>query len=189
MAKRRHSRASGRFLLRIPPGLHEAIQAAARTAKLSVNEYCVRRLAAAGTGLSLEMDAAVLVTRAADVAGGALVGVVVYGSWIRGEAGPSSDVDALVVVDESCELTRTLYRTWDAAPATWHGATVDPHFVHLPGDRPVGGLWGEVALDGVVVFERALDITSHLGRVRRDIAAGRLVRRVVHGQPYWTAAA
>jgi len=46
-----------------------------------------------------------------------------------------------------------------------------------------------VAVDGIVLFERELRISSALVRTRRDIAAGRLVRRIVHGQPYWTAAA
>ena len=47
------------------------------------------------------------------------------------------------------------------------------------------GLWAEVALDGLVLLEREWSLSEHLARVRRAIAAGRLVRRVVHGQPYW----
>jgi hypothetical protein len=50
-------------------------------------------------------------------------------------------------------------------------------------------MWAEVAIDGIVLFERGLRLTEHLVRVRRDIAAGRLVRRMVHGQPYWTEVA
>ena len=44
-------------------------------------------------------------------------------------------------------------------------------------------------MDGVVVFERGLRLSARLARVRRDIAAGHLVRRIAHGQPYWTEVA
>ena len=184
----RRQLASGRFLLRVPPGLHAALQEAARVAGLSLNEFCVRRLATPGSGLALEEGAGTLVSRAADIAGAALIGVILYGSWMRGDATAASDVDALIVVDQSLALSRELYRAWDAAPVTWGAAAVDPHFAHLPGDDP-SGLWGEVALDGVVLFERGLRVSSLLVRVRRNIAAGRLIRHVVHGQPYWTVAA
>jgi predicted nucleotidyltransferase len=119
-----------------------------------------------------------------------LVGVLVYGSYARGDAAPSSDVDLLVVVDSSIPLTRTLYRDWDADAPAWNGRAVDPHFVHLSGRaRTAGGAWCEAAIDGVVLFEREGAVTRHLAAVRGDIAAGRLVRRSAHGQPYWTAVA
>jgi hypothetical protein len=50
-------------------------------------------------------------------------------------------------------------------------------------------VWAEAAIDGIVLFERGMRITEHLIRVRREIAAGRIVRRVAHGQPYWTEVA
>jgi hypothetical protein len=52
-----------------------------------------------------------------------------------------------------------------------------------------GGVWAEVAIAGVVVFERGRRISSRLVDIRHEIAAGKLVRRLVHGQPYWTVAA
>ncbi|MCY4188977.1 MAG: hypothetical protein OXD30_10890 [Bryobacterales bacterium] len=51
------------------------------------------------------------------------------------------------------------------------------------------GLWAEVALDGIVLWDRDWKLSAQLARIRRRIAGGRLVRRVVHGQPYWTEAA
>ena len=75
-------------------------------------------------------------------------------------------------------------------PLEWAGRPVEAHFAHLP---PVGqivaGLWAEVALDGIVLFERGLGVSARLGAIRRDIAAGRIVRREAHGQAYWTTAA
>jgi predicted nucleotidyltransferase len=139
--------------------------------------------------LAVDEAAAALVLRAVALAGDALVGVVLYGSWARGDATPASDVDVLVVVEPSVALTRSLYRSWDQAPVRWQGRPVDPHFLHAPMARVSGGVWGEAAIDGIVLFERDYRLSVHLARVRRAIAEGRLVRRLVHGQPYWTEAA
>lgn len=173
------------FILRVPRALHRRLQKAARQAGLSLNEYCVRRLGAGGTGLALHPDAGALVARALDVAGEALVGVVLHGSWIRGTAGPSSDVDALIVIDRRCALTRSLYSAWDAQPVRWGGRPVDPHFVYLPEAPTTADVWAEAAVEGVVLFEIDGQISATLAAVRREIANGGLMRRVVHGQPYW----
>jgi hypothetical protein len=97
-------------------------------------------------------------------------------------------VDVLVILDRGRPLDRGLYRDWDSAPVTWGGRAVDPHFVHLPADGRATGLWGEAAIDGVLLFEAGTRVSSTLAQVRRDIVAGRLVRRMAHGQPYWVAA-
>ena len=186
---RRPRLGSGRFLLRLPAALHGALQAAAQGNGLSLNEYCVRRLAASGPGLFVDDSAAALVSGAAALVGRALVAVIVYGSWARDQAADASDVDVLIVVEAGVPLTRALYRAWDNTPVAWNGRAVDPHFVHVPGQQVGAGVWGEVALDGVVLFERDRRVSAHLARVRRAIAEGRLVRRLVHGQPYWTEAA
>jgi predicted nucleotidyltransferase len=165
------------------------LQAAARAGGVSLYEYCVRRLAASGPAIAADQGAAALVTRAAALTGDALVGVVVYGSWARSEATPTSDVDVLVVVEPAVALTRSIYRSWDEAPVQWQGRPVDAHFVHAPDARVRGGVWGEAAIDGIVLFERDHRLSAHLASVRRAIADGRLVRRVVHGQPYWIEAA
>jgi hypothetical protein len=130
------------------------------------------------------------VVRAAAITGGRLVGVIAFGSWTRGELADGSDVDVLVVVEPGVRLSRALYAAWDERPVEWNGRHVEPHFVCLPApDDPVSGLWAEVAIDGVVLFERALGISTALVRVRREIVARRLVRKLVHGQPYWTEVA
>ena len=190
MASSASRRGSGRFLLRLPPDLHHRLQAAARTLGLSLNEFCVRRMAEPTTGLSLHAGAAAAVSRAEILFAEALLGVIVYGSWTRGEATDRSDVDLLIVVDRGIRLSRALYRRWDESPVRWHGRVVDPHFVHMQeGAAITGGAWCEAAVDGVVIFEPDDRIAARLRQIRRDIAAGRLVRRMVHGQPYWTVAA
>lgn len=181
---------SGRLLLRLPPVLHAQLQQAAAGLGISVNEFCVRRLSAPATDLDVDRDAQLLFARANDAFGPSLVGILLYGSWVRGEASDRSDVDVLIVVDRQVELTRSLYSHWDTELVSWRGHVVDAHFSHLPGEaEPSGGIWAEAAVEGRVLFERDYRLSAQLERVRRAIADGRLVRRMVHGQSYWTTAA
>jgi hypothetical protein len=174
-------------VLRLPPALHAALRSAAAAAGLSLNDYCVRTLSAPPGSQAALPGGARAVQRAAELVGPRLLGVAAFGSWARGEAVAGSDLDLLVVVEPAVRLTRALYRAWDEVPVTCDGRTVEPHFVHLPDpDALVAGIWAEAAVDGLVLFDRGLGLSRRLARVRRDIAEGRLVRRVVHGQPYWT---
>jgi UTP:GlnB (protein PII) uridylyltransferase len=104
------------FLLRVPPGLHRALRRTAQAAGLSLNEYCVRKLAAPMGNLASVADAAAAVSHAAGLFGEDLLAVAAFGSWSRGDLRSASDVDLLVVLDERIELTRDLYRRWDAEP-------------------------------------------------------------------------
>ena len=177
---------SGRFVLRTPPALHGALRRAARQAGLSLNAYCLRRLA--GPEWDRPDAAPAAVAWAREAFGEALVGVVVYGSWARGEATTESDVDVLVILDASVPLTRDLDRTTDAASVSWAGHPVQIQIVRMPdADAGAGGgFWPEIALDGIVLFERDVAVSRRLVAIRRAIADGRLVRRTAHGQPYWT---
>ena len=181
---------SGRFLLRIDPGLHGALRRAARARGVSLNEYCATRLAApAGEPLACK-GAPAMVRRVAALLGESLIGVVAFGSWARGEMTDTSDIDVLIVVDADVAVTRDLYRRWDEEPVRWKDRLVDPHFVHLAAPRDgASGLWAEVAIDGIVLFERDLRLSSMLAAVRRSLVEGRMRRRVVHGQGYWTEVA
>lgn len=175
---------SGRFVLRLSPGLHATLRAAAREEGISLNDYCIRKLASPGGGSAEPTEE--LVLRAASRFGGDLIGIVAFGSWARGEAADGSDVDVLVVVAPSIPLTRSLYREWDDEPLSWSGRPVEAHFVRLPDPgEPLSGLWAEAALDGVVLFERGLELSRRLAAMRRGIAAGQLSRKRIHGQPYW----
>lgn len=175
-------------MLRIDPGVHAALRAAASAMGQSLNEYCGRKLAAPVGELSAFEDAAAAVKSAAVVAGDALVGVVAFGSWARSELHDASDIDLLVVVDRTLELSRTLYRRWDEDPILWNGRPVEPHFVTMPErSAPVVGLWAEAAVDGIILFARDLELQAQLAAIRRDLIAGRVVRKRVHGQPYWVA--
>jgi hypothetical protein len=178
-------KASGRFVLRLQPALHAALREAAREAGVSLNDYCTRRLTAPGGRPELP-GLGEAVQRAALVAGPHLVGVIVFGSWARGQATATSDIDLLIVVEPDFALTRAAYQTWDADPLHVDGRRVEAHIVRLPDtDARVTGMWAEVAIDGLVLFERGLRLSSYLAAVRRAVLDGRLMRRTIHGQPYW----
>ncbi len=179
-----------RFLLRLPAAVHRSLSERAAARSLSLNEYCVRKLAGPESIALADSTALEISARGEAVAGARLLGIIVHGSWARGDARTTSDVDVLLVVERSIALTRALYRTWDEVPITWSGRAVDAHFTHLPADPDTaGGLWCEAAVDGIVLHDRDGRVDQVLRRIRRAIADGRLVRKRAHGQPYWTVAA
>jgi predicted nucleotidyltransferase len=175
---------SGRFVLRIDQALHASLRHAAREEGVSLNEICSRRLAFPDA--RYPEPAREAVNKAVDVGGEHVLGVVAFGSWAREEMAQDSDIDVLVVLEDEMELTRSLYRAWDPSLLQWNGHPVEPHFVHLPepGAR-ISGLWAEVAVDGVVLFDRALVVSRRIVEFRRRIASGEVVRRRIQGQSYW----
>ncbi len=179
---------SGRFVLRIDPALHLTLREMAQEEGLSLNDLCVRRLAI--PEVSLPPEARSALAKAFDVVGKALLGVVVFGSWARQELAAHSDLDLLIVPEEGVPIDRSLYRRWDQSPFAWEGRAVEPHFTHLPaaGAR-ISGFWAEVALDGLVLFDRDLSLSRSLARLRRRIASGDITRRQIHGHFYWVEVA
>ena len=128
-----------------------------------------------------------VVARARHLFDDALVGVVVFGSWARGELRESSDIDVLVVVARRVPIRRALYRRWDEQPDIfWERHLVEPHFAHLPdGSRTPSGFWAEVATDGHVLLDAQERVSAYLATVRQAVASGRLQRHKLHGHPYW----
>jgi hypothetical protein len=178
---------SGRFLLRIAPALHARLADAARACGLSLNEYCARSLARGEATSPGPWDGAV--ARVVAQLGPRLVGVAVFGSFSRGEAGPGSDVDLLVVTAAEVAIERALYGRWDAADLRVAGHVVAPHYARLPSAAdPVTGFWAEVALDGAVIYDPELTLSRTLARIRRAILAGDPVRRTAGGRSWWTTA-
>src|SRR5262245_20242709 len=127
----RRSPPSGRFLLRLTPGLHAALRRCAREAGLSLNDYCARKLATSNGFLDEAGGAAAIVNRAAELFAQELVGVFLFGSWARAEAVTTSDVDVLIIVEPGAPIRRDLYRRWDERPLKWDVREVEPHFVRL----------------------------------------------------------
>jgi predicted nucleotidyltransferase len=176
--------ASGTFVLRLNPELHAVLRQEAAAAETSLNDWCGRLLAAPG-GAGVAGATEILVALRHRF-GDDLLGVVAYGSFVRGEMATGSDVDLLVVLADGVKITRALYREWEREVPTWEGREVDLHYVHLPavGD-PVSGSWAEVAVCGIVLWERGLMVSRQLIGIRSRIAGGELIRRQAQGQPYW----
>lgn len=171
-------------MLRLDPQLHGLLRDDARAAGVSLNDWCCHTLAAPGAAGLAPASIAVqaLRSRLRDD----LTGVVLYGSFARGEFAVGSDIDLLVVLAAGVPITRSLYRQWEGAVPSWHGREIDLHFVHLPTlADPVSGSWAEAAVCGIVLFEKDLAVSRHLIEVRHRIAAGELRRRTAQGQPYW----
>jgi len=180
--------ASGRFLVRIDPDLHAHLRVEARRAGISLNDCCVRKLSSPEPGLSA--PALATLRHVESVLGEPVLGAVVYGSWARGETTSESDVDVLLVLPATADITRELYRRWDAGPPGWEGRVIEPHFVRLPDPgAEITGTWAEAALDGIVLFDPTLLVSRTLSSIRRRMADGEIVRRMAHGQPYWTTTA
>jgi hypothetical protein len=190
--------ASGRFLLRVDPALHQRLRELARRRGCSLNRLCAELLERAltptetpGPACQIASDvvpAAVLRRLRAEL-GEQLAGIALFGSVARGESWDRSDVDLLVVLVSGAPITRELYQRWDAvaqAEAIPGGRNLELHFVSLPrSPEAAGGLWLEVALEGVLLHDPHLEVARMLARLRQQIAAGHVVRRLSHGRPYW----
>jgi hypothetical protein len=178
-----HKTASGRFVLRVPQRVHEALRTEAFQKGTSLNSICQQALEShiAG-GRNTEEDSSIVFEIRA-LLGASLSGVVLFGSVARGEARKGSDIDLLIVLDQDRALSRSLYSTWDER---FGGGAHSPHFVHIPGKAvDAGSLWLEAAVDGVVSYDRNGAVSRFLGSLRGLIASGGLKRRWAYGHPYW----
>lgn len=176
---------SGKFVLRVDPDLHAELKYAAREANMSLNEYCCLRLKSYSKSDSMRLVQPLL-KQATDIVGAALLGLVVFGSWARGEEHSASDIDVLVVVDAQTQLAPRFYHQWDQNPLKWSGHIVEPQFVQIPPqDKVQAGIWAEVALDGIVLFEKNFALSRKLAQIRNQIVSGLIERKIVHGQSYW----
>ncbi len=187
------------LILRIPSSLHRRLKLDARSADLSLNKHCrallSRRteesstagapapvaLAGSSSRIALlqELSAQVI-----EAWGNSIEGLALFGSYARGGDTASSDIDLLIVLSRKVELDRDVYSRWTIRK--FGGREVSPLFVQIPGEgERIGGLWFEVALDGIVLFDRDLLLSRFLSRVRDLIAGGEVRRMITHGHPYW----
>jgi len=188
------------LILRLPPAMHRRLKDEARSADTSLNAHCrallSRRPPLPSVGepalaLSLAAGRSHRTEPLADLVSGVLgewrediEGLVLFGSFARGRHTTGSDVDLLVVLGRRVTLDRDVYGRWRSR--TFEGRALAPLFAHAPaaGER-IGGLWFEVALDGIVLYDQDLKLSRFLSDARRLIAEGHVKRRVTHGHPYW----
>jgi predicted nucleotidyltransferase len=175
--------ASGRFVLRLPQGIHEALRTEASRRGRSLNSICQEALESYVTSGSGKADDSSMISDIRQLLGDSLKGIVLFGSVARGEARQGSDVDLLIALDQDRVLSRSLYSAWDEQVRS--GAR-SPHFVHVPVKAAdAGSVWMEASVDGVVLYDRDGGVSRFLGSLRGLIASGGLKRRWAHGHPYW----
>lgn len=182
------SAVSGKFILRLDPPLHEDLKRHALSEHVSLNSFC-RKLLSEGLyqdrlGQTASDKKSPLISALRKKFGDRFLGLVLFGSQARGETTSSSDVDFLIALDSTIPIQRSLYTWWDEKlnfDRRW-----SPHFVNLPTVQgPVGGLWMEVALDGIVLFEKNRVVSDTLRRLRLEASSGRARRVVRQGHPFW----
>jgi predicted nucleotidyltransferase len=84
--------------------------------------------------------------------------VVLFGSRARGESGPDSDIDLLVILDDDAPPDRlTLRAGWESRSGYERPADVIPvrEAVYRRRAKIVGTLAYEAEIDGISVYERA----------------------------------
>ena len=176
-----------RILVRTSRTLHRRLLSQSKSKKQSLNDLCLERLSIPS---SLEGPSSATARRVVATADhlfkDSLKGVIFYGSQARQEATKDSDWDFLVVIDDSMKLTREIYRKWDDNWASKPDERTEIHFAQMPKSTAIStGFWCEIALDGIILFEKEFAISSHLIRIRHEIASGIILRQNVHGQSYW----
>lgn len=188
--------ASGKFVLRTPSELHARLQREAQRQGLSLNNLCLDLIGAGlrskgvvcgEPNLPQKLHQSIL-QQWKDK----LIGIVLFGSSARGDASPSSDIDLFLILKSNIKIQRKLYHEWSdlLEPAGLsHSDIYSPHFVLLPKDiQEAGSLWFEIALDGIVLWEKNYRISSFLRKLRTAIAEGNIKRKLTHGHPYWQRA-
>lgn len=168
---------SGKFVLRVDPALHHRLREEADEHGLSLNEWIIRALTRGRVP-----PAHPLINELKRIFGGHLLGVIQFGSVVRGEMRESSDIDLLIVLEQSREVDRSLYQTWDREV---RDPLLSPQFSHLPKGDNYSSLWLEVAIEGVILYDPTNKLESTLREIRSAVADGRFCRKLSHGHPYW----
>lgn len=177
------SQLSGKFVLRVSPLFHKQLKEEAQSQKLSLNDWIVKKLMSSNGVQSSE----VVLKTIQNCFDGKMIGIVQFGSTVRGDQKTNSDIDLLIVLKNNQEITRSLYTVWDEKVAPTLGNKYSPQFSHLTELERVSSLWLEIAMEGIVLLDENNLIKNHIIEIRRKIAAGKYLRKLAHGHPYWVA--
>jgi predicted nucleotidyltransferase len=175
------------FILRVPSLLHKKLKDLAYQNNCSLNSYCKllleKAIQAGSNDNAAWTDIVKYLTKTFK---DNFVGLVLFGSVARNEANDASDVDLLVVLDNSCSLNREIYRAWDDMNFfSPENRIINPHFVHIKNNDESGSLWFEVALDGIMIEDKKNLIQKKMIELRTMIAENKVKRYFSYGHPYW----
>lgn len=167
--------------------LHEKLSKISAAKRLSLNQLCIlllnRGLDVSETGDWPEFEPVIKKVRDRFQEG--LLGIVLFGSRATGEATVASDIDLLVILDDSIQIDRALYRWWDDE-IIWREGELNPHFVNYPGDvSSASGLWFEVAISGNIIYQKGGVVEQLFLKLKDFIADGNVRRYISNGHPYW----
>lgn len=176
-----------RYLLRLPEALFAKLSREALAQNVSVNTWVVNKLqdSAIGSSDTLVIHGESLPLKQLQEAfNNAIEAIVLFGSRATNTAHQGSDVDLLLVMNESCIIERDLYTLWDKVVSP--RSLLSPQFCHLPKDvHQASSLWFEMALDGIVLKDRELKTNQFLGELRSYLIKEKFERKTAHGQGYW----
>lgn len=180
---------SGKFVLRLPSHLHKTLALKAKRQGVSLNTVCVSIL----SGEKAEKEDSVIFKAFGNVLpdvkkhfGNHLLGIVAFGSQVTHEATETSDIDFLLILDETVEITRSLYRWWDEGIKFSGESVVNPHFVTFPANlEEVSGIWFEVAEHHIILYQQGKRIEKLFKNLSDMIDRGVVRRLISNGHPYW----
>lgn len=181
---------SGKFVLRVTPETHRRLSDRALNEGVSLNALCVRLLDAGLAAQRLEprwrKEIKAILPMLKKRFQKSLLGVALFGSQVAKEATEISDVDVLIVLDQSTLINRSLYRRWEDKVDFKTSIEISPHFVHLPSNKSeFTGFWFEIALNHEILYQKQGCLDKTLRQVKRVIDEGQVVREWCSGHPYW----
>lgn len=175
------------IFLRVNKELSRKLKTQAARLETSINEYCISLLKQS-VELKIQNtnnDIKHVVDHALSVFDKSLEAVVLFGSYSRGDNTEESDIDILVVLNKSIKITRDIYNKWSAL-SNKISEKFSVHFVNLPDHLDsLSGLWCEVSLEGMVLYDTNLRTSKFLLKLREQILIGEYTYSYSHGQRYW----
>lgn len=180
---------SGKFVLRVPAELHKRLSLEASKKGVSLNQLCIAVLSSPPVPQEPDLAESLgseILPQLKDRFGEKLLGLIAFGSRIKGEATEASDVDFLIVLSRDIAVSRELYSWWDDNVHLNSNLTVNPHFVAYPDDvYQASGLWFEIAQAHRIIFQQARKMDDLMAELMTLISKGIIRRHWSNGHPYW----
>jgi predicted nucleotidyltransferase len=180
---------SGKFVLRLPEAMHRKLAKRARLSGFSLNRVCVELLKQGMDDQQQDpqwlKDAYAVSPLVKKKFGASLIGILAFGSQVNGQAREQSDLDLLIVIENTIPIVRSLYRWWEESVPIAEQLEINPHFVHVSADTP-SGLWLEAALNHHMIYKKGQKLDKVMMQILERIREGQVERHWSNGHPYWS---